>query len=159
MNENDVREIIGTTAYGSDNEKIGKVGQVFFDDASGQAEWVTVNTGLFGTSESFAPLAGARVADDGVYLAHTKDAVKDAPNVDLDGGHLDADEERRLYDYYGVAYGTTDATTTTTGTAGTAGTDYATSTRSSERVMASPLFVLVRVVESTPTCPVSAATS
>jgi hypothetical protein len=86
MNDSDVREIIGSTAYGSDNEKIGTVGQVFFDDSTGQPEWVTVNTGLFGTSESFAPLASARVADGGVYLAHTKDAVKDAPNVDLDGG-------------------------------------------------------------------------
>jgi len=135
MNENDVRQIVGTTAYGSDREEIGKGGQVFFDDSTGQPEWVTVNTGLFGTSESFAPLASARVADDGVYLAHTKDAVKDAPNVDLDGGHLDADEERRLYDYYGVAYGTTDATTTTTGTAGTAGTDYATSTTGTDDAM------------------------
>ena len=145
MNDSDVREIIGSTAYGSDNEKIGKVGQVFFDDSTGQPEWVTVNTGLFGTSESFAPLASARVADDGVHLAHPKDAVKDAPNVDLDGGHLSADEERRLYDYYGIAYGTTDATTdtvgyadtTTTGTAttGTArtGTDDA-MTRSEERI-------------------------
>ena len=142
MNDSDVREIIGSTAYGSDNEKIGKVGQVFFDDSTGQPEWVTVNTGLFGTSESFAPLASARVADDGVYLAHSKDAVKDAPNVDLDGGHLSADEERRLYDYYGIAYGTTDATTdtvgyadTTTGTAttGTARTDDA-MTRSEERI-------------------------
>jgi stress response protein YsnF len=140
MNDSDVREIIGSTAYGSDNEKIGTVGQVFFDDSTGQPEWVTVNTGLFGTSESFAPLASARVADGGVYLAHTKDAVKDAPNVDLDGGHLSADEERRLYDYYGIAYGTTDATTDTVGyadtaTAGTArtGTDDA-MTRSEERI-------------------------
>ena len=135
MNENDVREIIGTTAYGSDNEKIGTIGQVFFDDSTGQPEWVTINTGLFGTSESFAPLANARVADDGVHLAHTKDAVKEAPNVDLDGGHLDADEERRLYDYYGVAYGTTDATTTTDSdhVTATTGTDDA-MTRSEERI-------------------------
>jgi uncharacterized protein (TIGR02271 family) len=141
MNDSDVREIIGSTAYGSDNEKIGKVGQVFFDDATGQPEWVTVNTGLFGTSESFAPLASARVADDGVYLAHTKDAVKDAPNVDLDGGHLSADEERRLYDYYGVAYGTADTTTTdTTGTVRPEGHDTSgpttddAMTRSEERI-------------------------
>ena len=144
MNDSDVREIIGNTAYGSDNEKIGKVGQVFFDDATGRPEWVTVNTGLFGTSESFAPLASARVAADGVYLAHTKDAVKDAPNVDLDGGHLSADEERRLYDYYGVAYGTadttTDTTTTTTGTVRPEGHDTSgpttddAMTRSEERI-------------------------
>ena len=141
MNDTDVQNIIGRTAYGSDHEKIGKIGQVYFDDATGQPDWVTINTGLFGTSESFAPLAGSRVEGDSVYLAHSKDAVKDAPNVDVDSGHLPPDEERRLYDHYGVGYDTTTATTdtTTTGTAtGTAatrttGTDDA-MTRSEERV-------------------------
>jgi uncharacterized protein (TIGR02271 family) len=30
--------------------------------------------------------------------------VKDAPNVDADGGHLDEPEEQRLYEYYGMSF-------------------------------------------------------
>jgi uncharacterized protein YrrD len=61
LNENQVSDVIGSTAYGSDGEKIGKVGQVYFDENTDQPEWVTVNTGLFGTSESFIPAVGRDV--------------------------------------------------------------------------------------------------
>ncbi|HEV2798567.1 MAG TPA: YsnF/AvaK domain-containing protein, partial [Nocardioides sp.] len=34
----------------------------------------------------------------------TKDQVKAAPNVDVDSGHLDQSEERRLYEQYSMTY-------------------------------------------------------
>jgi sporulation protein YlmC with PRC-barrel domain len=37
---------MGSTAYDSDGDKIGKVGQVYLDDETNQP-WVKVNTGLF----------------------------------------------------------------------------------------------------------------
>lgn len=83
-------------------EKVGKVGQIYLDDQSGQPEWVTANTGLFGTSETFVPLRGATVrGDDEVQVAFDKSVIKDAPRVDADG-HLDADDEAELYRYYGI---------------------------------------------------------
>jgi len=83
--------LIGLTAIDSDGDQIGKVGQVYLDDAAGQPEWVTVSTGMFGTRESFAPLASASVRDGQLVLAVPKQLVKDAPNID-DDGHL-ADTE------------------------------------------------------------------
>jgi uncharacterized protein (TIGR02271 family) len=88
----------------SDGEKIGRVGQVFVDDQTGSPDFVTVNTGLFGLSESFVPLADATVNDEGLSVPFTKERVKDAPNVDPDGGHLSDSDERRLFEYYGVGY-------------------------------------------------------
>lgn len=85
----------------TEGDKIGSVGQVYADDADGQPTWVTVKTGLFGTSESFVPLEGARLEGDDVVVPYTKDQVKDAPRVDTDG-HLDPSEEDRLYDHYGL---------------------------------------------------------
>jgi uncharacterized protein (TIGR02271 family) len=121
LNENQVSDVIGSTAYGSDGDKIGKVGQVYFDENTNQPEWVTVNTGLFGTSESFIPLSDATFDGDRLTVSHTKDKVKDAPNVGNDG-HLSPEEERVLYDYYGRSWGDYDTTTTTTtGTTGTTG--------------------------------------
>jgi uncharacterized protein (TIGR02271 family) len=123
LNENQVSDVIGSTAYGSDGEKIGKVGQVYFDESTDQPEWVTVNTGLFGTSESFIPLSDATFEGDRLTVSHTKDKVKGAPNVG-DDGHISPEEERALYDYYGRGWDDSyDTTTTTTNVAGTEGYD------------------------------------
>ena len=135
--QDQVQQIIGTTAYDSNGDKIGKVGQVYFDDNSGEPEWATVNTGLFGTSESFVPIRDAEFSGDRLTVHHDKDRVKDAPNVG-DDGHLSPEEERRLYDHYGVAWDSgTQTSQTTTGTVGhdTSGptTDQA-MTRSEEHV-------------------------
>ncbi|MFF4322995.1 DUF2382 domain-containing protein [Streptomyces sp. NPDC001568] len=94
-------QLINLTAYDTDGEKIGSIGQVYRDDATGQPEWVTVKTGWFGMQESFVPLAGARSDGQVLHVPHAKELVKDAPRVDADQ-HLDVDEERRLYQHYGL---------------------------------------------------------
>ncbi|MET1065388.1 MAG: PRC and DUF2382 domain-containing protein [Arthrobacter sp.] len=96
----------------SDGSKIGSIGQVYADDNTGQPTWVTAKTGLFGTSETFVPLEGARVEGSDVVVPYTKDQVKDAPRVDTDG-HLEPSEEDRLYSHYSLGGGNrtyTDAT-------------------------------------------------
>ncbi len=102
IDSNEIQQITGRTVYDSDNDKIGKAGQVYLDDETGQPEWVTVNTGLFGTNESFVPLREASLTEDGVSVPYTKDKVKDAPNVDPDAGHITPEEEQHLYEYYGL---------------------------------------------------------
>jgi sporulation protein YlmC with PRC-barrel domain len=103
MLASDLERIIDEHAYTQDGDKIGKVGTVYLDDASGEPEFVTVKTGLFGTKESFAPVRDARITDDGLVLPYDKDRVKNAPKVDEDQ-HLSPAEERDLYDYYGVPF-------------------------------------------------------
>ena len=96
LNAND---LMGRTAVDAAGDKIGKIGQVYLDDQTGQPNWVTVSTGLFGTKESFAPLQGATSQGDNLVLAVTKDQVKDAPNVDNDC-HLDEPEQAAIWEYY-----------------------------------------------------------
>jgi hypothetical protein len=79
--------------------KIGSLGQVYADDDNGRPTWVTARTGLFGSSESFIPLEGARVAGADIVVPYSKDQVKNAPRVDAEG-HLDPAEEDRLYEHY-----------------------------------------------------------
>ena len=116
---------MGRTAVDPQGDKIGKIGQVYVDDVTGQPDWVTVNTGLFGTKEHFAPLQGASVSGDDVVLPFDKDVVKDAPDV-ADASHLDPDEQDALYTYYAQYLGTTGtgtadyAATSGTATGGTA---------------------------------------
>jgi uncharacterized protein (TIGR02271 family) len=113
LGQDQIDQVQGSTAYGSDGEKIGSVGQIYLDDQSGQPAWVTVNTGLFGTSESFVPLSEASFSGDRLTVPYDKDKIKNAPNVSEDG-HLSPEEEQALYDYYGMGYSSGYDTTTTT---------------------------------------------
>ncbi|HKO39300.1 MAG TPA: PRC and DUF2382 domain-containing protein [Solirubrobacterales bacterium] len=88
---------------GSDGEKIGTVDEVYLDTASGEPEWLSINTGLFGLKSSFAPIQGARPEGGAVHLAYTKEQVKDAPGVEPDQ-ELNDSEERALWSHYGLDY-------------------------------------------------------
>lgn len=94
-----VSRVIGQDVYDQSGDKIGSASEVYLDDESGQPEWVTVKTGLFGTKESFVPIRDADLTDKGVRVSVSKDKVKDAPKVDADG-HLSPEEEQELYRYY-----------------------------------------------------------
>ncbi|MFD7297202.1 PRC and DUF2382 domain-containing protein [Streptomyces sp. NPDC059897] len=124
--------LVGLTAYDRTGEKIGSVERVYLDDRTGNADWVTVKTGLFGMKETFVPLAGATHDSDRLTVRYTKEAVKDAPRVDADQ-HLDESEKNELYTHYGMTRPTAGAAgnqpqrpgqadTGRMGTAGTAGT-------------------------------------
>ncbi len=90
----------GGNVLGNDGEKMGKVGQIFLDETSGEAAWVTVKTGVFGGAESFAPLRDARMDGDDVFVPFDKARVKNAPRVEDSDGHLTPDEEDELYAFY-----------------------------------------------------------
>jgi len=99
-----LRQLTGATAYDRDGDKLGRIGQVYFDDNTDQPKWITVNTGLFGMGESFVPLQGTQFDGDRVTVAYDKATIKDAPNVDGER-HLDMEEEQQLYRHYGLDYG------------------------------------------------------
>jgi uncharacterized protein (TIGR02271 family) len=92
----------GRDVVSRDGEKIGSLEEVYLDAGSGQPEWATVNTGLFGMKQSFVPLAEASPKRGAVTVPYSKDEVKDAPSVDPDG-ELSTEEEQRLYAHYGLA--------------------------------------------------------
>ena len=96
---------IGRNAVDPQGNKIGSVGQVYLNDETGQPDWITVNTGLFGMKENFAPLAGSSFNGDDLVLPFDKDVVKDSPDI-ADASHLDADEQQSLYAYYQQYLGT-----------------------------------------------------
>jgi uncharacterized protein (TIGR02271 family) len=112
-----ISRVIGQDVYDASGDKIGSASEVYLDDESGQPEWVTVKTGLFGTKESFVPIRDADLTDDGVRVPVSKDQVKDAPKIDAEG-HLSPQEEQELYRYYGLGTTTQTTTTDTTRTTG-----------------------------------------
>ncbi|MGK5683489.1 DUF2382 domain-containing protein [Actinoplanes sp. URMC 104] len=104
ISQNDIQQIFGSTVYTTGGDKIGSAGQVYLDNTTGNPEWVSVKTGLFGTKESFVPLQDAKLAGDRVEVQYSKEQVKDAPRIDVDGDLSPAQEEE-LYTYYGLSSG------------------------------------------------------
>jgi len=93
----------GGNVVDESGSKIGSIGQVYLDDQTGEPQWVTVKTGLFGSSESFVPLADSTADGNDLRVRYGTDMVKDAPRVDADG-HLSQGQEAELYRYYGLGY-------------------------------------------------------
>lgn len=129
MSNADIDRLASATAFDTEGQKLGSVGQVYLDDQTERPSWVSVSTGLFGTNETLVPLEGHRWDGDKLVVAYSKDVVKDAPNIDADA-HISEQEEQELYRYYeGHGYATTDRRDAVTndrrddvaGVAGTAG--------------------------------------
>ena len=101
LTSNQLAAVTNGNVIESNGNKIGGVGQIYLDDQTGEPEWVTVKTGLFGTSESFVPLSAASVSGSDIVVTYDKDTIKDAPRIDADG-ELTPEEEQSLYAYYGL---------------------------------------------------------
>ncbi|MDQ1035413.1 uncharacterized protein (TIGR02271 family) [Streptomyces sp. V3I8] len=105
ITQEQIPAVLEHPVFDAEGSKIGDANHVFFDDATGRPEWVSIKTGFFGTSESFVPIRDAVMVEDHLEVPYSKGKVKDAPNVDVDsGGHLSESEEVRLYEYYGMAW-------------------------------------------------------
>jgi uncharacterized protein (TIGR02271 family) len=109
----DASRIIGTDVYDTQGKKIGSVGQIYLDNDTGEPEWISVRTGLFGMKESFVPLRQAHWTSNGIVVPYAKDLVKDAPRIEADA-ELSPAQESELYNYYGISYTTAGAAETRT---------------------------------------------
>jgi uncharacterized protein (TIGR02271 family) len=90
----------GQSVYDAAGDKIGTVEEIFYDNETGQAEWIGIGTGFLRTKRVLVPVAGASVDEDGISVRYDKDQVKDSPAID--GDEIDEASELELYRYYGI---------------------------------------------------------
>jgi uncharacterized protein (TIGR02271 family) len=93
----------GRTMVDPAGDKLGTIDAIYLDDETGQPEWATVTSSLFGTKAAFVPLAQAQDTGDSVQVPYDKQQVKNAPSMEADG-QLSQDEEAELYRHYGLDY-------------------------------------------------------
>jgi PRC-barrel domain len=86
-----------------DGSTVGTIGEFYLDRETGHPTWALVNTGLFGTTQTFVPLVHAVEISDGLQVPYEKRHIKDSPRVDLHD-ELSPDEEATLFAHYGVEY-------------------------------------------------------
>lgn len=105
IGQREALRLFGCEAFDPSGYRLGVVGQLFLDDTTEQPAWITVQTGLFGTNESFVPLDGAAFDGDTLTVAVHRHAVRLAPPVLLDQGDLPPEQEQELFLHYGIEYG------------------------------------------------------
>ena len=91
----------GRAVHDPTGRRLGEVREIYLDDATELPEWVLVELGETGLR--YVPLAGATVDDDAIRVAHAGDQVEGAPSLEQQK-ELTQDEERRLYEHYGLRY-------------------------------------------------------
>jgi uncharacterized protein (TIGR02271 family) len=103
MQHEQLTRSIGRTLVDDNGDRIGKIVDLYQDEATGQPEWIAVSIGRLGSNISFVPLAHAQASGDDLRVPYTVDHVKAAPDAEADG-QLTQQEEGRLYQHYGLPY-------------------------------------------------------
>jgi sporulation protein YlmC with PRC-barrel domain len=97
-----IEEWVGREALDADGERVGKLDEIFYSTASGDAVFAAVKSGLLGRHSSFVPLASASAGRDYVRLAYSKATIEDADSELKGGDEINHDSARRLGELYGV---------------------------------------------------------
>ncbi|SCK58584.1 PRC-barrel domain-containing protein [Streptomyces sp. WMMB 322] len=100
QNDIDPRSLIGRRAHDSSGCKIGTVGEVYLDDATGEPEWAAVRTGFF-RREALVPLEPSELVDGVLHVPFEKELVRSTPVLGV-GRHLSPRQELQLYLHYGL---------------------------------------------------------
>ncbi len=101
LNVEQIHEWRGQDVVDADGERIGKLDEVYYDAASGEAAFASVKSGLMGRRSHLVPLAGATVGRDYVRITHTAAVVERAEAGEAEGT-LDAAAIRGATDAYGI---------------------------------------------------------
>jgi uncharacterized protein (TIGR02271 family) len=100
---NSLRQMRGQPVFDSQHEKIGKVDEIYLDDATQQPEWIGIGSGgFFGSKHHLVPVQAATLEKDGIMVRFSKDQVKKTP--DISGDEITQEQERKLYSAYGLQY-------------------------------------------------------
>jgi sporulation protein YlmC with PRC-barrel domain len=92
----------GGTVIDRLGEKVGDIQQIFLDDATGHAEWVTVAASRFG-SEALIPLRDGVLYGTTIQVPYDRNKVKRAVLLTGWAGPPSPAEATRLYVFYGCA--------------------------------------------------------
>ncbi|WP_019855588.1 PRC-barrel domain-containing protein [Actinopolyspora mortivallis] len=98
-------DLTGSDVHGRDGEYLGRVAEVYVADATHRPEWIRVRTGALGTRKNFAPLHAAVFCRGRLVLCCSGSAVRTAPRVGTEHGHLSNTEGARLCAHYGLRAG------------------------------------------------------
>ena len=100
----EIAEWHGRDLVDNQGERIGKLEEVYFDIETDEPQFGTVKEGFIGRHLTFVPLTGITIGPNNLQVPVTKQQVKHAPNIELQGGELSQADESALYHHYQLNY-------------------------------------------------------
>jgi hypothetical protein len=99
-----VGEWLGKPIVDCDGERIGKLRDVYVDVEIDAPMFGTVREGVFDRHLTFVPLTGVQVSPDSLQVSATKEQVRSAPDLELQGEELSQADESALYHHFEQNY-------------------------------------------------------
>jgi PRC-barrel domain len=90
----------GRAVHDAAGDRLGAIREIYLDRDTGRPEWVLVDVD---GEPRFVPLADAVVEPDAIRIAHPTAVVRAAPSIGAESD-IGTDQERALYDHYGLGY-------------------------------------------------------
>ena len=104
LHEN-ISEWHGKDILDADEEKIGKLEDVYVDVETDEPVFGTIKEGLLGRRHlTFVPLDGLTIGPQGLRVTTSRGRVQSAPNIALEGDTLSQEDEAALYHHFGLNY-------------------------------------------------------
>ena len=98
MDPKDIPGLFDAEVVGPDGEKVGTIQQIFADEVTGAATFVTV---LSQGHEYFIPVRGAEYSTSQVNVPFSRDLIETAPEASEEDD-LSRDREAEVYGHYGM---------------------------------------------------------
>ena len=99
-----IAEWHGRKLVDRDGNTIGKLEDVYVDVETDEPMFGTVKEGHFGGHLTFVPLGGITIGPDNLQVRVSKEQVKNAPNIEMEGDQLSQSDESTLYHHYQLNY-------------------------------------------------------
>lgn len=99
-----VADWLGKVIVDRGGNRIGKLQDVYVDVETDEAQFGTVKEGIFTRHLTFVPLAGVRVTPEGLQVTATREQVRSAPDIQLQGEELAQTDESTLYHHFEQNY-------------------------------------------------------
>jgi hypothetical protein len=99
-----IAEWRGKALVDSEQDKIGKLEDVYVDVETDEPLFGTVREGVLGRHLTFVPLRGLTIGPDSLQVLASNKQVKGAPEIALEGDELSQQDESALYHYYQLNY-------------------------------------------------------
>lgn len=104
----DPTQVFGYDVTDTNGNKVGKVDNVWVDDATNELEFIGVKTGWLMGKTHVIPVANAQIADGSVQVPFDQDLIKNAPSFGGDE-ELSPEQEQEIYGYYGEGRSTSES--------------------------------------------------
>jgi sporulation protein YlmC with PRC-barrel domain len=95
-------QLRGADVYSADGARLGSVQEIYFDDETGDPEWVGLGAGFLGTKRKVVPVEGLRTEGDHLKVPFTRDRVRDEPDYDFED-RISLEAEQALSSYFGLS--------------------------------------------------------